>query len=64
MTVTVGELYSTEVPIQCEVVGTPKKGFYAEEPILDIDKVLLHGQRDDLVNISYAKLTGGYKRHG
>ena len=57
VTVTVGELYSTEVPIQCEVVGTPKKGFYAEEPILDIDKVLLHGQRDDLVNISYAKLT-------
>ena len=39
VTVTVGELYSTEVPI------------------LDIDKVLLHGQRDDLVNISYAKLT-------
>ena len=25
VTVTVGELYSTEVPIQCEVVGTPKK---------------------------------------
>lgn len=57
VTVTVGELYSTEVPLVCEVTGTPKKDFYAEEPILDVDKILLHGQRDDLVNISYAKLT-------
>ncbi len=57
VTVTVGELYSTDVPLVCEVTGTPKKDFYAEEPILDMDKILLHGQRDDLVNISYAKIT-------
>lgn len=57
VTVTVGELYSTEVPLLCEVNGTPKKGFYAEEPILEMDKILLHGQRDDLINISCAKVT-------
>ena len=57
VTVTVGELYSTEVPLVCEVTGTPKKDFYAEDPILDTNKILLHGQRDDLINISYAKVT-------
>ena len=39
------------------MTGTPKKNFYAEDPILDMDSLLLHGQRDDLVNVSYAKLT-------
>lgn len=57
VTVTVGELYSTEVPLVCEVTGTPKKDFYAEDPVLDTNKILLHGQRDDLINISYAKVT-------
>lgn len=57
VTVTVGELFSKTVPIRCEVTGTPKKNFYAEDPILDMDSLLLHGQRDDLVNVSYAKLT-------
>lgn len=57
VTVTVGELFSTEVPVKCEVTGTPKKNFYAEEPILDMQTILLHGQRDDLVNVSYAKVT-------
>lgn len=57
ITVTVGELFSKEVPIRCEVTGTPKKDFYAEDPILDTQTILLRGQRDDLVNISYAKMT-------
>ena len=57
VTVTVGELFSKTVPIRCEVTGTPKKNFYAEDPILDMDSLLLHGQRDDLVNVRYAKLT-------
>ena len=54
VTVTVGELFSKTVPIRCEVTGTPKKNFYAEDPILDMDSLLLHGQRDDLVNVSLA----------
>lgn len=57
VTVTVGELYSVEVPVKCEVTGTPKKNFYAEDPVLDMQTILLRGQRDDLVNISYAKVT-------
>ena len=57
VTVTVGELFSKEVPVKCEVTGTPKKDFYAEKPILDTQSILLYGQRDDLVNISYAKLS-------
>lgn len=33
VTVTVGELYSTEVPIQCEIDRhSQRMGFYAEEP--------------------------------
>lgn len=57
VTVTVGELFSTEVPIKCQVTGSPKKNFFAEDPVVDMQTILLHGQRDDLVNISYAKLT-------
>lgn len=57
VTVSVGELYSKEVPVRCEVTGTPKKDYYAEDPVLDMDSILLRGQRDDLVNVSYAKLT-------
>ncbi len=56
ITVTVGELYTKEVPIQCEVTGEVASGFVAEEMVLDPAVLVLRAQRDDLLNVSYAKI--------
>ena len=56
VTVTVGELYTKEVPIHCDVKGDTAKGFLAEKVILDPVELVLRAQRDDLLNVSYAKV--------
>lgn len=56
VTVTVGELYTKEVPVTCEVVGELAGGFYGENVQLDPAELTLRGQRDDLLNVSYAKI--------
>ena len=56
ITVTVGDLYKKEVPIQCEVTGQTASGFVAKELVLDPAKLVLRGQRDDLLDVSYAKI--------
>lgn len=57
VTVTVGELYTKEVPIYCDVVGTVANGFVAETLLLDPEILVLRAQRDDLLDVSYAKIT-------
>ena len=57
VTVTVGEMYSKDVPIVCNVTGTPKKNFFAGDVALDTDTVTLKAQRDDLLNVSYASVS-------
>ena len=54
--VTVGELYTKEVPIKCEVSGRIADGYIAEEIVLDPATLVLRAQRDDLLNVSYAKI--------
>ena len=54
--VTVGELYTKEVPIKCEVSGKIADGYIAEEIVLDPATLVLRAQRDDLLNVSYAKI--------
>lgn len=56
ITVTVGDLYTKEVPVYCDVTGPVADGFFTEEAELDPVKLVLRGQRDDLLNISYAKV--------
>ena len=56
ITVTVGELYTKEVPIHCDVTGKVADGFVAENTILDPTVLVLRAQRDDLLNVSYAKV--------
>ncbi len=56
VTVTVGELYTKEVPIHCDIKGEAAKGFLAEDVILDPAELVLRAQRDDLLNVSYAKV--------
>ena len=56
ITVTVGELSTKEVPIECEIVGGVARGYFAETVRLDPEVLVLRGQRDDLINVSYAKI--------
>ena len=56
VTVTVGELHTKEIPVYCDVVGELADGFHAETVQLDPDELTLRGKRDDLLNVSYAKI--------
>lgn len=56
VTVTVGELSTKEVPIECEIVGQAASGFITGDLILDPTMLVLHASRDELVNVSYAKV--------
>ncbi len=57
VTVTVGELYTKEVPVNCTVTGQVADGYFTGETVLDPITLVLRGQRDDLLNVAYAKLT-------
>ena len=57
ITVTVGELYTKEIPVECEIVGEVAEGYFTGETVLDPEVLTLRAQRDDLLNISCAKLT-------
>ena len=57
VTVTVGELYTKEVPVECTVTGEVAEGYFTGETVLDPTSLVLRGQRDDLLNVAYAKLT-------
>ena len=57
ITVTVGELYTKEVPVECQVVGQVAEGYFTGDVVLDPEVLTLRAQRDDLLNVSCAKLT-------
>ena len=57
ITVTVGELYTKEVPVECGVVGQVAEGYFTGDVVLDPEVLTLRAQRDDLLNVSHAKLT-------
>ena len=56
VTVTVGKLSTKEVPIECDIIGNVAAGFVTGELQLDPVKLELHAPRDDLVNVSHAKI--------
>ena len=57
ITVTVGELCTKEVPVECQVVGEVAEGYFTGDVVLDPEVLTLRAQRDDLLNVSCAKLT-------
>ena len=57
ITVTVGELYTKEVPVECHDVGEVAEGYFTGDVVLDPEVLTLRAQRDDLLNVSCAKLT-------
>ena len=56
VTVTVGELSTKKVPVECEVLGEPAAGFITGDLSLDPAVLMLRASRDGLVNVSYAKV--------
>ena len=57
ITVTVGELYTKEVPVEWQVDGEVAEGYFTGDVVLDPEVLTLRAQRDDLLNVSCAKLT-------
>jgi YbbR domain-containing protein len=57
VTVTVGELDTKDVEIHCNITGSPASGFTTGDLVLDPQVLTLRGQRDDLVNVSYARIS-------
>lgn len=56
ITVTVGELYKKDVPVQCDVIGRVADGYFAGDLQLDVDTLTLRAPREDLLNVSYARV--------
>lgn len=56
ITVTVGELSTKEIPIYCDVSGEVAEGFFTESVLMDPATLILRGQRDNLLNVAYAKV--------
>lgn len=57
VTVKVGELYSKEVPVEVDIRGEVPEGFFTETVIVDPAVLVLRAQREDLLNVSKAKVT-------
>ena len=57
VTVTVGELFTKEVPVYCDVVGQPAEGYVSGTLKISPDTLILHAQRENLLDVSYAKVT-------
>lgn len=56
VTVKVGELYTKEVPIEVDIRGSVPDGFFTENVIVDPVKLTLRAPREELLNVSYAKV--------
>jgi len=56
VTVSVGELYTKEVPVYCEVIGDVASGYFKGDVSIDVNTLVLHAQREDLLNVEYAKV--------
>lgn len=57
VTVTVGELATKEIPVYCDISGQVADGYFTEPVLLDPATLVLRGQRDDLLDVSYALVT-------
>lgn len=56
VTVNIGELYSKEVEVHCEVQGTVAEGYSAGELRMQPEVLEIRGQEEDLAPVSYAKV--------
>ena len=57
ITVTVGQLYEKEVPVKTEIKGQVADGYFTGDVSIDPQTLTLRAEREDMLNISYAKVT-------
>lgn len=57
VTVKVGELYTKEVPIEVDIRGDVPEGYFTEDMLIDPAVLVLRAPREDLLNVSKAKVT-------
>ena len=57
ITIDVGELYSREVEIRCDIQGTVAEGYIAGEPQFTPEKMELRGPQEEVDAVSYAKVS-------
>ena len=57
ITIDVGELYSREVEIHCDIQGTVAEGYIAVEPQFTPEKLELRGPQEEVDAVSYAKVS-------
>lgn len=57
ITIDVGELYSREVEIRCDIQGTVAEGYIAGEPQFTPEKLELRGPQKEVDAVSYAKVS-------
>ena len=57
ITIDVGELYSREVEIRCDIQGTVAEGYIAGEPQFTPEKLELRGPQEEVDAVSYAKVS-------
>jgi len=56
VTVKVGELYTKEVPVEVDIRGSVPNGYFTENVIVDPVKLTLRAPREELLNVSHAKV--------
>lgn len=56
VTVKVGELYTKEVPVEVDIRGSVPDGYFTENVIVDPVKLTLRAPREELLNVSHAKV--------
>ena len=57
ITIDVGELYSREVEIRCDIQGTVAEGYIAGEPQFTPEKLELRGPQEEVDAVGYAKVS-------
>ena len=57
ITVTVAEMYQTQVPIRCELVGEAADGYMVDEPQLSPDYLTVSGLQKDVSQVDHAEVT-------
>lgn len=57
ITVTVGQLYEKEVPVKTEIKGQVADGYFTGDVSIDPQTLTLRAEREDMLNISYAKVS-------
>lgn len=55
--VTIGELYKKTVDLKYDVSGTVPEGYLMQEPVTSVHTLDIHGQQEDVIRVSYAKVS-------